>query len=119
MLDLDLEDAMDSQNETQGFLVKPAQEEWTYKLEEDDFENGAPQTNDAEDSNDKSEEDQQQQQRNPLRRLSNAVTIRRLLIARVSQASALELETRRLEELLKTNLKELGLGLEADAIDSE
>ena len=69
---------MDSQNETQEFLVKLAQEESTYKLEEDESENGAPHTNDAEDSNDKSEEDQQQQQRNPLRRLSNAVTIRRV-----------------------------------------
>jgi hypothetical protein len=68
---------MDSQNETREFLVKLAQEELTYKLEEDESENGAPQTNDAEDSNDKSEEDQQQQQRNPLHRLSNAVTIRR------------------------------------------
>jgi hypothetical protein len=60
-----------------AWIAKLAQEESTYKLEEDDSENGAPQTNDAEDSNDKSEEDKQQQQRNPLRRLSNTVTIRR------------------------------------------
>ncbi len=95
MLDLDLEDAMDSQSETwEVLIIKLAQEESTYKLEEDESENGAPQTNHAEDSNDKSEEDQQQQQKNPLCWLSNMVTIRRLLIARLSQTSVLELEKR-------------------------
>jgi hypothetical protein len=75
---------MDSQNETQEFLVKLAQEESMSKLQEDESENAAPQSNNAEDYIDQSDENQQQQQRNHLRGLSEAVANRRLRRARLN-----------------------------------